>query len=192
MKSVNILMTDSMRDAVDGGGTENSRSARVRAMMAAILAANRSGDDSAFAMAVEKAELSAWRIRHMIEEAELGTWRKGIVWMPMSMHSKLEKLLTGTGLLVSDLVRGAVIGACEYPIEDMANKAGMIVWERNLATVAAEEAAEGEASVEGEAAAKGDPDADTGMPPLSAQSGVHAANATAALAAATGERSGQD
>lgn len=148
MKSVNILMTERMKESLDNAKCGSSRSARVRAMMAAILAARREGNSQAFLLAMEKAQLSDWRIRRMIEEAELESWSKGIVWMPQVMHDQIEKLLAGSGLNVSDLVRGAVIGACEYNIEDLANRAGLIVWERNSA-----KAAEDEARAEEEAAA---------------------------------------
>lgn len=140
MKSVNILMTEGMKAGLDGADCGNSRSARVRAMMAAILAAHRGGNSTAFRVAMDKAQLSDWRIRRMIEEAGLDAWSKGIVWMPQAMHDQIEKLLAGSGLNVSDLIRGAVIGACEFDIEHLTNRAAMIVWERNSAIAAEDEA----------------------------------------------------
>lgn len=153
MKSVNILMTEGMKAGLDGADCGNSRSARVRTMMAAILAAHRGGNSTAFKVAMEKAQLSDWRIRRMIEEAGLDGWSKGIIWMPQAMHDQIEKLLAGSGLNVSDLVRGAVIGACEFDIEDLANRAALIVWERNSAKAAEDEAraAEEEAAAAAEA-----------------------------------------
>lgn len=136
MKSVNIVITDEIEECLTGKVPGDSRSARVRAVLAAILVANTNGDDAAFQCAMEKGTYSDWRVRKMTEEAGLAQWQKGIVWLPQVMHDRIETLISGSGLNVSDLVRGAVIGACEFDVEKLANQAGRIVWKRNRAAEA--------------------------------------------------------
>lgn len=110
MKSVNVQMTADIdeRLAEFQGG---SRSAAVRDVMAAIIAAWNAGNRSAMESAMDLALKTSWRARRKSEETDDTDWIKGIVWITTEMHEEIEEIIAGTGVHVSDILRGALIGA---------------------------------------------------------------------------------
>ena len=111
MKSVNVLVTDLMLSKLDARcGT--SRSHKARRILAAIIAAFDDGLDGPFLETLSLAHGSTAKSRRRagIDES---AWRKAIIWVPESMHLRMEAICSGEGLRVADFIRGAVIMATD-------------------------------------------------------------------------------
>lgn len=111
MKSVNVLATDAMIDALDAMKTD-SRSQAVRRILAAMIAARADGHEKPLLQSMMLAEKTSSRNRKALGMDEK-IWRKAIIWIPDRMHTILAGHCRDTGLRVADLIRGAIIAATE-------------------------------------------------------------------------------
>ena len=108
MKSVNVVMTRAMIEAIDRVDPSN-RSRVVRHVLAAILAAHADGQPNPFRSAIDHALRSSAKNRRSWSGYGL-TWEKSIIWIPERMHNRLDRLLDPVGMRVADFIRGSMIG----------------------------------------------------------------------------------
>lgn len=118
MKSVNVVLTRAMIEAIDKVDPSN-RSRVVRRVLAAILAAQDDGHPGPFRSATNFALRSSAKNRRTWAEYGL-TWEKSIIWIPERMHDRLDRLLEDVGMRVADFIRGSMIGYTQIdPIADI-------------------------------------------------------------------------
>ncbi len=109
LRSVNVKMTREMILELEKISGQNSRSAMVRMILAAILEAYNNGEYTPFDAAVLAGQRSASRVHKKIVGPK-PYWDKVIIWLPEQMHDEIAAYIAGSGLRPADFIRGAVIG----------------------------------------------------------------------------------
>lgn len=111
MRSINILMTQSIADALNVSDPE-SRSASVRDVTAVILEAYIRGHEWVVDVINDKIIESSPPKRRQDEKMGI-CWDKAIVWIPESMYREIERICTPNEIRVSEFLRGVIIYATE-------------------------------------------------------------------------------
>lgn len=127
MKPVSVHMTQKIEARIDAM-RGRSRSEKVRAIMAAILAAYRNGDNSALDTAAFNALQTDWPHRKEMTAAGADPWHKSIIWLPMNMFMALEAASGRRGVKVAGLIRGALVGATEVDVSEGVSTDGSGAW----------------------------------------------------------------
>jgi len=111
MRSVNILMTSQIIDALEADGPD-SRSAAVRDAAEVVIRAYAKGHEWVVGVVKDRVDETSPRRRREDEEAGM-KWEKAIVWIPETMLREIERLGKPNGLRVSEFLRGVVVYATE-------------------------------------------------------------------------------
>ena len=111
MRSVNILMTSQIIDALESDGPD-SRSAAVRDAAEVVIRAYAKGHEWVVGVVKDRVDETSPRRRREDEEAGM-KWEKAIVWIPETMLREIERLGKPNGLRVSEFLRGVVVYATE-------------------------------------------------------------------------------
>ena len=111
MRSVNILMTSQIIDALESDGPD-SRSAAVRDAAEVVIRAYAKGHEWVVGVVKDRVDETSPRRRREDEEACM-KWEKAIVWIPETMLREIERLGKPNGLRVSEFLRGVVVYATE-------------------------------------------------------------------------------
>lgn len=111
MRSVNILMTSQIINALESDGPD-SRSAAVRDAAEVVIRAYAKGHEWVVGVVKDRVDETSPRRRREDEEAGM-KWEKAIVWIPETMLREIERLGKPNGLRVSEFLRGVVVYATE-------------------------------------------------------------------------------
>lgn len=116
MRSVNILMTAAIANALADGDPE-SRSAAVREATTVILEAYSRGHEWVVGVIHDNINDSAPKRRREDEKNGL-VWDKAIVWIPENMYREIERIGRPNDIRVSEFLRGVVIYATANSINN--------------------------------------------------------------------------
>jgi hypothetical protein len=111
MRSVNILMTPQIVEALESGAPD-SRSSAVRDAAEVVIRGYAKGHEWVIGVIKDRVDATSPRQRREDEEAGM-KWEKAIVWIPETMLREIERLGKPNDLRVSEFLRGVVVYATE-------------------------------------------------------------------------------